>query len=207
MPPSHRLFWIAIVTFLGMGNAMAVEEAKYDVLLLEEPFELREYAPHILAETVVEGSFEDAGSEAFGRLFEYISGHNARQQDVAMTSPVGQARESQKIEMTSPVGQQARAGKWVVSFMMPASFTLESAPEPKDPTVVLRRVPARQVAAVRYSGFWSEEGYLRNLAKLQGWIERKGWRTDGGPVWARYDPPFMPWFLRRNEILVPVSVP
>ena len=55
--------------------------------------------------------------------------------------------------------------------------------------------------------FWSEEGYLRNLAKLQGWIERKGWRTDGGPVWARYDPPFMPWFLRRNEILVPVSVP
>ena len=184
---------------------MAVEEAKYNVLREDDGFELREYESHILAETTVDGEFEDAGNEAFGRLFKYISGNNKQQQKVAMTSPVGQEPSSQKIEMTSPVGQQKQDGKWVVSFMMPASFELETTPEPKDPNVSIREVPARLIAAVRYSGFWSEKSYLRNLAKLQNWIENSRLTPVGEPIWARYNPPFMPWFLRRNEILVPIA--
>jgi hypothetical protein len=80
-------------------------------------------------------------------------------------------------------------------------------PEPKDPNVIIRQVPSRHIAAVRYSGFWSEEGYLQNKARLEGWIRKKDLRTVGEPIWARYNPPFMPWFLRRNEILVPVADP
>lgn len=185
---------------------MAVEEAKYSVVRSEDRFELRKYESHILAETTVDGEFEDAGSAAFGRLFKYISGDNKQQQKVSMTSPVGQVPSSEKIEMTSPVGQQAQDGKWNISFMMPASFTLETTPEPKDSAVFIRQVPARHVAAIRYSGFWSEKGYRLNLAKLGEWIEEAGLQAIGEPVWARYDPPFMPWFLRRNEILVPVTV-
>jgi hypothetical protein len=184
---------------------MAVEEAKYTVLHGEGRFELRKYEPHILAETAVNGDFEGAGSKAFNRLFKYISGNNGQQQKVAMTSPVGQAPSSQKIAMTSPVGQKEQDGQWLVSFMMPASFTLETTPEPKDPAVVLRQVPERHVAAVRYSGFWSKNGYLSNLTKLKDWIDRNGFRAVGEPVWARYNAPFTPWFLRRNEILVPVA--
>ena len=131
--------------------------------------------------------------------------NNKQQQKVAMTSPVGQEPSSQKIEMTSPVGQQKQDGKWVVSFMMPASFTLETTPEPKDPNVSIREVPARLIAAVRYSGFWSEKSYRRNLAKLQDWIANNRLTPIGEPIWARYNPPFMPWFLRRNEILVPIA--
>jgi len=200
-----RAFWAAVFALLGAGNAMAVEEAEYTVVLKEERFEVRQYKPHIVAETIVDGDFEDAGDEAFGRLFKYISGNNKSRQKVEMTAPVGQAAESQKINMTSPVGQKQVEGRWVVSFMMPASFTLETLPEPKDQNVVLRQVPARHMAAVRYSGFWSEEGYMRNKAKLEAWIDEKGFITVGEPVWARYNPPFMPWFLRRNEILIPID--
>lgn len=202
-----RFSWATIASLLLVGNAMAVEEAKYTVLREQAPFELRKYDAHILAETIVDGDFEDAGSEAFGRLFKYISGNNRQQQKVAMTSPVGQEPSRQKIEMTAPVGQRKQDGKWAVSFMMPASFTLETTPEPKDPTISIRRVPERYMAAVRYSGFWSEKSYRRNLAKLQDWIKKSGLRVIGEPVWARYNPPFMPWFLRRNEILVPVAAP
>ena len=202
-----RVAWITIALFLSVGNAMAVEEAKYTVLREEGRFELRSYEPHILAETTVDGDFEDAGNEAFGRLFEYISGHNEQRQKVAMTSPVGQEPISQKIEMTSPVGQQKKGDNWAVSFMMPATFTVESTPEPKDPDVYIREVPARHMAAVRYSGFWSEENYRRHLEELLGWITKSGLDVVGEPVWARYNPPFMPWFLRRNEVLVPVAGP
>lgn len=184
---------------------MAVEEAKYNLLREESGLELREYESHILAETTVDGEFEDAGSKAFGLLFRYISGNNKQQQKVTMTSPVGQEPLSQKIEMTSPVGQQKQDGKWVVSFMMPASFTLETTPEPKDPNVSIREVPARLIAAVRYSGFWSEKSYRHNLAILQDWIANNRLTPIGEPIWARYNPPFMPWFLRRNEILVPIA--
>lgn len=197
--------WATMATLLLAGNAMAVEEAKYSVIRADNGFELREYEPHILAETTVDGAFEDAGSEAFDRLFKYISGNNRQQQKVAMTSPVGQEPASEKIAMTSPVGQQQRDGKWVVSFMMPASFTLETTPEPKDPTVSIRQVPARLMAAVRYSGFWSEENYRNHLAELQDWMTNNRLTQSGEPVWARYNPPFTPWFMRRNEILVPVT--
>jgi effector-binding domain-containing protein len=199
--------WVTITTLLLAGNAMAVEEAKYNVLREEDGFELREYEPHILAETTVDGEFEDAGNEAFGRLFKYISGNNKQQQKVAMTSPVGQEPSSQKIAMTSPVGQQKQDGKWVVSFMMPASFALETTPEPMDPSVSIREVPARLFAAVRFSGFWSEKNYRYNLAKLQDWIANNRLTPIGEPIWARYNSPFMPWFLRRNEILVPIASP
>ena len=168
---------------------------------------MRQYEAHILAETIVTGGIEEAGGKAFKRLFRYISGNNRRQQKVAMTSPVGQTAAGEKIAMTTPVGQRRAAEGWAVSFMMPARFTLETLPQPDDPRVTLRAVPARTVAAVRYTGFWRKQGYEKNRSALEGWLEEHGLRAAGDPIWAKYDPPFMPWFLRRNEILIPVAEP
>lgn len=198
---------VTLLAILGSGGAMATEEAKYKVVLREQDFEVREYEPHIIAETLVDGDFDKAGNKAFSRLFKYISGNNKSRQKIEMTAPVAQGAGSEKIDMTSPVGQQEAGGRWAVSFMMPASYSLETLPEPQDPAVVLRQVPARHIAAVRYSGFWSEEGYMLNRDKLEAWIKKNRFRVVGGPIWARYDPPFMPWFLRRNEILVPIAYP
>ena len=183
---------------------MAIEEATYQVIKKDNQFEIRDYAPHILAETVVGGNLEEAGNMAFNRLFRYISGGNRSRDKVAMTAPVSQEPIGEKIKMTTPVGQQRIQEKWAVSFMMPASYTLETLPEPEDPAVKLRQVPARRMAAVRYSGFWSEEGYLRHKLELESWIRDRGLTIVGDPIWARYNPPFTPWFLRRNEILIPV---
>jgi hypothetical protein len=204
---ARRLAGAALFTILGVGNAMATEEAAYSVELKVQNFEIRRYEPHILAETIVDGEFDSAGNKAFSRLFKYISGDNKSRETVAMTSPVSQKASSEQISMTSPVGQQRSNGQWAVSFMMPSSYSLETLPEPTNPSVILRQVPARYMAAVRYSGFWSEKGYRQNKEKLEAWMDEQGLKVAGEPVWARYDPPFMPWFLRRNEILVPIVKP
>jgi effector-binding domain-containing protein len=205
MKHSIRIILAAAIIIFGAMDAMAIEEAAYNVLKKDNRFEIRDYAPHILAETFVEGDLEEAGNKAFNRLFRYISGENRSREKVAMTAPVSQEPKGEKITMTAPVGQQRVQENWAVSFMMPASYTLETLPEPEDPKVTLRQVPARRMAAVRYSGFWSEKNYLRYKLELESWIHERGLTIVGDPIWARYNPPFTPWFLRRNEILIPVD--
>jgi effector-binding domain-containing protein len=155
--------------------------------------------------TVVEGDFEKVGSEGFRRLADYINGNNRRRQSIAMTAPVGQESGSQKIAMTAPVGQQSSGDRWRITFMMPAEYSLERLPQPLDDRISLQPVPARRMAAVRYSGTWSRSGYEKNLANLLAWLQEQGLQPVGDPVWARYNPPFMPWFLRRNEVLIAVE--
>lgn len=198
---------VLFILLLGTGKAMASEEADYTLMLKEGDFELRSYAPQVVAETLVAGSFSNVGNKAFMRLFKYITGNNTSQQKVAMTSPVTQSSESEKIAMTSPVTQHPVKNSWAISFTMPAGTTLETLPTPNDPQVTLRQVPERHLAVIRYSGLWTEKGYLENKTKLEDWLEEKGYTVIGEPVWARYDPPFKPWFLRRNEVLLPIEAP
>jgi effector-binding domain-containing protein len=205
MKHTIRIVLATTVIIFGATDAMAIEEAAYKVLKKENKFEIRDYAPHILAETVVEGDLEEAGNKAFNRLFRYISGENRSRNKVAMTAPVSQEPIREKITMTAPVGQQRVQENWAVSFMMPAAYTLDTLPEPEDPEVTLRQVPARRMAAVLYSGFWSEKNYLRYKLELESWIKENGLTVVGDPVWARYNAPFTPWFLRRNEILIPID--
>jgi effector-binding domain-containing protein len=202
---SIQIVIAVMVIMISVMDAMAIEEAKYKVVEKDNRFEIRDYTPHILAETIVEGDLKEAGNKAFNRLFRYISGDNRSRKKVAMTAPVSQQPMGEKIEMTAPVGQRRVQEKWAVSFMMPASYTIETLPEPEDPNITLRQVPARRMASVRYSGFWTEKRYLRYKSELESWIKEKGLTIVGDPMWARYNPPFTPWFLRRNEILIPIS--
>lgn len=201
----RRLSTVTLLMLLGVIPAMATEEAPYTVIKTDDIFELREYAPQVLAEIIVEGDLEDAGNLAFRPLFRYISGDNKSRSTIAMTAPVSQEPKGEKISMTAPVSQQRVQGKWAVSFMMPASYTMETLPTPDDSNIKLRQVPARRVAAVRYSGLWSEETYLLHKEKLEKWIKDNRFTVTGEPIWARYNGPFTLWFMRRNEILIPVA--
>ena len=196
---------ILLLLLTGATTAMATEKAPYTVIKTDDIFELREYAPQVLAEIIVDGDLEGAGSKAFRPLFRYISGDNKSRGKIAMTAPVSQEQTGEKISMTAPVSQQSVQGKWAVSFMMPALHTMENLPTPDDPNIKLRQVPSRRVAAVRYSGFWSEKKFLRYKQKLESWITANNLKVIGEPVWARYNPPFTLWFLRRNEILIPIA--
>ena len=201
---SVSLLAALLLTSAG-ADVMAVEEAKYTVLAQQDKLEVREYAPSIIAEVIVDGDFEDASGEAFQMLFKYISGNNQAQSKIAMTAPVAQSAEPEKIAMTAPVGQQKSGKGWAVSFMMPASYTMDTIPIPSNPAVVLREVPAHRAAAIRYSGVWSEKSYSAHLSLLRDWMASAGLVAAGEPVWARYNAPFTPWFMRRNEILIPLD--
>jgi SOUL heme-binding protein len=187
---------------------MAIEEPQYRVIERDGAFELRDYAPYLVAETQVDAGFEDAGNIAFRRLFGYISGDNTTQQTIAMTTPVTQSRDTdrgERIAMTAPVTQVASGEGYTVAFTVPANYTLDTVPQPTDPTVVIRKIPRQLVAAWRYSGRWTAANYRDNESALRAAIKARGLEANGEPVLARYNPPFMPWFLRRNEVLIPVK--
>jgi hypothetical protein len=194
----------AILFAMTAGTAVAVEEAKYTVALQHDKLEIRDYEPSIVAEVIIDDSFEEASNIAFRTLFNYISGENAGRSEIAMTAPVSQQAAPQKIAMTAPVGQRRSEGGWAVSFMMPASYSMDTIPLPSDPRVTLREVPAYRAAAIRYSGTWSEKSYRKHLSRLVEWMATENLEASGKPVWARYNAPFVPWFMRRNEILIPI---
>jgi hypothetical protein len=196
---------LTVLLTLTVESVMAAEEAKYSVSVKQDDLEVREYEPSIVAEVIVIDDFEDASGAAFRKLFNYISGDNTKRSKIAMTSPVSQKAESEKIAMTSPVGQRKAEQGWAVSFMMPASYTMDTIPVPDNPEVVLREVPAYRAAAIRYSGRWTEKSFKKHLALLREWIATENFEVVGEPVWARYNAPFTPWFARRNEILIPIS--
>ncbi len=209
MQPRIHASWLATATaLLASSAAMAIEEPGFRVLDKDGAFELREYAPHLVAETRVEASFTDAGNAAFQRLFRYISGDNVAQQKIAMTAPVTQSRDAargEKIAMTAPVTQVAAGNAWTVAFVVPAKYSLDTVPQPRDPRVEIRAVPAQLVASWRYSGRWTEGNYREAEARLREQIAKRGLEASGEPILARYNPPFMPSFMRRNEVLIPVE--
>jgi len=202
---SIGLTLVGLVLVMAGGVAMGIEEAAYTVEKTDGDFQLRLYAPQVVAEVLVEGTLEEAGNKAFRPLFRYISGANQSQSEIPMTAPVTQQREGEKIAMTAPVSQEAVSNLWSVTFMMPSNSTLETLPRPTDEKVHLRAIPARRMAVVRYSGTWSRKRYERNLTRLREWIKANGMATLGEAVWSRYNSPFSLWFMRRNEILLPIA--
>ena len=191
--------------WLNSCVTVGIEKAKYKVAVKEGKFEIRQYSPYIVAETVVDADFENAGNVAFRRLFDYISGNNRKKESISMTAPVNQKSRSEKISMTAPVNQYQSKGRFIVSFVMPSKYTMESLPEPLDSNVVLRQVPSCKLAAIRYSGSWSKKKYEVQKELLEEFIRNKDLRITGEAIFARYDPPFQLSFLRRNEVLIPVE--
>lgn len=214
MRPLARLTTLlaALLVALVPAAAMAIEEPPSRLLRTAGPLEIREIAAHLVAETVVEETdFDAAGNEGFRRLARYIFGGNTARsaaggaQQIAMTAPVGQKRTGERIEMTAPVGQRSTGPGWTVAFTMPAAWTRESLPSPLDARIVIREVPARTVAVLRFSGFWSEERFAAKTAELLAAVRAAGLTPAGEPETARYDPPFKPWFMRRNEVMVQIA--
>ena len=178
----------------------AIEEPDYEVIRTLDNVELRRYAPYVVAEVVLDAPAEDAGSQAFPILAGYIFGKNKGEKRFAMTAPVTQTAAPVRMEMTAPVTQARVAGGTRVQFVLPKGVTLETAPEPIDPRVQLRLEPAATWAVIRYSGSWSQSNYSEHLSELKTTLEAAGVATQGEPVLARYNAPFTPWFMRRNEI-------
>lgn len=190
------------------------EQQPFDLVRRYPHFELRRYPAHVVAEVQVNARFDRAGNAAFRYLFNYISGANTAGQKVAMTAPVLQAsRPGQKIAMTAPVLQQGPLpgsdgpADFAVAFVLPAGMTAETAPVPTSPEVHIRSVPGSLAAAVRFSGAGTEDAFRRRLEGLHAALALAGLTPVGPPRFARFDPPFKPWFLRHNEVVQNVREP
>ena len=182
----------------------AIEEPDYEVIKKFANVELRQYAPYVVAEVVLDATAEDAGNRAFPILAGYIFGKNKGEKTFAMTAPVTQTAAPMRMDMTAPVTQAAVAGGMRVQFVLPKGVTLATAPEPVDARVQLRLVPAATWAVIRYSGSWSQSNYQEHLDALKAALQTAAVATQGEPVLARYNGPLTPWFMRRNEIWLAV---
>lgn len=157
------------------------EHQPYEVESVRDGFEVRRYPPAVLAQ--VPGA---AVTSAFRTLFSYITGGNER---------------SEKIAMTAPVLEQSGT----FAFVMPSGSTLDAMPTPNDPAVSMIETGDELVAAARFSGRWTEGGFRKRAAELERRVRAAGFTIVGPVRFARYDPPWTPWFLRHNEVLLPIA--
>ncbi|AKD25703.1 SOUL heme-binding protein [Polynucleobacter duraquae] len=205
--PSRILVFLTSV--LIASTVMATEEPKFSIIEKSEPFELRAYAPQLIAEVKVEGDLDTASSQGFRLIAAFIFGQNQVSEKISMTVPVGiETAQSTKIAMTVPVGIEASkdsakgVNQWVFSFVMPSEYTMATLPKPINPLVTIRELPAQKRAAITFSGFYNEAKVLEKTKALEEWVKSKQWQTIGSPQFARYNPPWSIPFMRRNEILI-----
>ena len=191
--------WMLVLIAFTMPSH-ATQEPSYQIVRTLDGTEVRQYTPYTVAEVLVPGPAGEAGGQAFPILAGYIFGKNKGERKLEMTAPVTQAAAPVKLEMTAPVTQTAAPSGFVVQFVLPQGVTAASAPEPLDARIQLRDVSPTPVGVIRYSGFWSDANYNEHLAKLQAALRSAGLPWTGEPVYSRYDAPYMPWFMRRNEI-------
>jgi hypothetical protein len=213
---SMKQFALFITLFLGfmwVGKAMAVEEPKHEVLFTDGYFEIRKYAPTLMAETFVEGDMDEASSKGFRVLADYIFGNNQLVSSSVSSSTSSSA--SGKIAMTAPVTLQPQtetismhaAKRWIVNFTMPSQYTLASIPKPKNAAVTLREIPSKYFAVYKYSGFNTVDRVQSKTVEAMEWTRKKNLKIMGTPQLSRYDPPWTLPMFRRNEIMIEIADP
>lgn len=198
----RRIAFLMLVLNLFAGERMAMasyESPKYEVLKKDGAFEIRQYAPYLVAQVKVSGERGDAANEAFRILAGYIFGKNEKSGKLDMTSPVTQT-QNEKIAMTAPVAQTSKDGEWTVQFMMPSSYRLDTLPKPFDARIALLTEPAKKTVAIRFSGTWGQRNLEKHKKKLLEYVQKENIAVKGEAIYAFYNAPFMPPFLRRNEI-------
>lgn len=186
LPTMMKRYLIATLLILLQANAMALEEPEYTVTGQYGDFELRQYAPFLIAEVDVDGDFAEGGNDAFRILAGYIFGDNESSGKMAMTAPV----------TTTAAGQQT-----TYAFVMERKYSKETLPVPNDERIRIREVPGRTLAVRKYSGRWTEEKYEQHEAALRTALSAHGIQISGQPILARYNSPFSLPILRRNEVM------
>jgi SOUL heme-binding protein len=187
------------------GYYKGYELPPYTVRERSDNIELRDYQPQLVAEVTVEGDRDDAVGAGFRILASYIFGDNVAKKEVTMTAPVTQNPAGEKIAMTTPVAQWPEGEQWVVQFGMPKEYTLDTLPKATDERIRFRNTNVKTVAAIQFSGRWTDGRFAENKAALEQFITARALKPLAPPSFAYYDDPFtLPW-NRRNEILIEVQ--
>jgi hypothetical protein len=199
-------FFILFFTLFSV-QLMATQEAEFTLIHKENNFEIREYSPRIIAQVSVSGNFNDSSSAGFKSLADYIFGNNVindKSQKIAMTAPVVAEPTSEKITMTAPVLAEGKNSEWLISFVMPKEYSMETLPKPNNTAVKLIVQPKERYAVVVFSGLVRESSYNEKATLLNEFVKTQGLNPVGSLMIARYNPPWTLPFFRRNELMVKV---
>lgn len=202
----HLLPLLALILLTGCSvfGYETVEHASYTVLEKDGRYEIRQYAPQLIAKTTVKGDYKDTTYTAFRRIADFIFGANKSQAEVAMTAPVFQEQSGQKIAMTAPVVQKTNEDSWTMWFVMPKEYSLETLPTPDNSDVVIEAIPAKKMAVYQYSGFLNAGNIAASTEKLEAWVNNKNLTPVSSYRSAGYNRPWTLPFLRRNEVMVEI---
>jgi len=198
---------LAWLTAFYSTFTMALEEPEYSLISRMGVVEFRLYASYLVAETLVtdESDQTKAANKGFRRLFSYISGDNLAKEKIVMTAPVQQQATSRKIAMTVPVQQTPTNEGWLISFVVPGEFDLDTVPTPGNPQVNIQAIPEQLNAVLTYSGRWTDQNRQQHTRELLDTLEDAGIMVLGTPIYASYNSPFSLPFTRRNEVMVKVA--
>ena len=198
------IFVVVSTAGLLWGPIMSqVERPKYKVIMSKGSIEVRSYLPTIVAEVEVDGEREQAINQGFRLLADYIFGNNIKKDKIAMTAPVTQ-QSSQKIAMTAPVTQQVVNDKWRVQFIMPSEYTLESLPSPVQPEVLIKKIPAKVYAAIKFNGNGDNQNITKHQSQLNKFLTDMKLLSKSEPMYAFYNPPWTLPAFRRNEVMIEI---
>ncbi len=181
-----------------------IEEPSYTVVERRDGYELRDYAPYIVAEVEVTGTRDQSMNQGFRLLADYIFWNNTKTTPIAMTAPVAESA-SEPVAMTVPVKEQGSGDTRRVTFSMPSKYTLETLPKPNNNAVKLREVPAQRVAVIRFSWYATDSRITRLESQLIALLQRDGLTPLSSPAYAGYNPPFSAPWIQRNEVMVEVA--
>ena len=181
-----------VIFLLFFGDVVsALEEPEYQIIKNTPNFEIRHYSEYLVAEVTLKGSFNSSGNQAFRILAGYIFGSN---------------QTSEKMKMTAPVmSVDSNYDEHIYRFVMEKKYTLDSLPIPDDERIRLIKVAPKFMAVKKFSGRWSEKNYQKSKKALIESLISENIETIGLPIFARYNAPFVPWFLRRNEIMIQIN--
>ena len=186
---------------------MATEEPDFTLIYKEKSFEIREYAPRIIAQVKINGNFDEASSTGFRSLADFIFGNNSinnESEKISMTAPVIAEPTSKQIPMTAPVLAEEKNNQWFISFVMPKEYSLQTLPKPNNSEITLTNLPKEKFAVIIFSGLVRESSYDEKIILLNNFIKKKKLKTLGSVQIARYNPPWTLPFFRRNELMIKV---
>jgi len=182
-----------------------IEEPSYKLLKENANIEIRKYDPYIIAKVEVSGDKDESVNKGFRKLADYIFGNNIAKSEIRMTAPVSQTfkqQNSEKIAMTAPVNQTSKNGKnWEISFVMPSKFKdISDLPKPVNNEVKFNKVESAKKAVIRFSGLASESNFRENEQELVNFLNKNNYEYIGESSYHYYNPPWTPWFMKRNEV-------
>ncbi|AKO64625.1 heme-binding protein [Methylophilales bacterium MBRSG12] len=205
-----RYLFLASLLFINnfFSTVMATEEPEFKLISEEGEFQIREYDPKIIAQVEVEGDFDEASSVGFKLLADYIFGNNlleGESQKISMTTPVEMSPMSENFLITSPVMDDQVNDKWLMNFVMPQEYSLDTLPKPNNPQVKIIEVPKEKYAVILFSGLVREFSYSEKVELLHNYLEENGLKQQSAVKIARYNPPWTLPFFRRNELMVRID--